>query len=94
MCTTASQNDLSVHNPLCQIYKTIRERHRQQSNVNDFKVILKVETSKQRRQYHLPTAGEVAVILPECQDNTQYEYRNVVIQNRNDELTFINKLHW
>ena len=94
MCTIASQNYLSVHNPFCQIYKTIREWHRQRNNVNDFEAILKAETSKQRRQYHLPAAGEVAVILPEFQDNTQYDYRNVVIQGRNDQLTFINELHW
>ena len=47
-----------------------------------------------RRRYNLPTADEVAVILPGMEgDSMQLSQRDIVLQNRAGGLQIINDLH-
>lgn len=89
------QDLLHAVNPFCQTLRSIRERVRLAVNDEcDVRMILRSETSTSRRQYHLPTASEVAVILPNHTENAEDLRRHIVIETRTGALQTINELNW
>ncbi|KAK5805645.1 hypothetical protein F5H01DRAFT_268272, partial [Linnemannia elongata] len=88
------QAALETSNRFCQAYKNIREREAEHGPIEDVKIVLKAtrETDGRRqRQYDLPSANEVAVLLPG--DDTAIERRDIVMQGRDGRLERIDEAH-
>ena len=61
---------------------------------DDVSICLQVTPGHDRRRYNLPTADEVAVILPGMEgDSMQLSQRDIVLQNHAGGLQIINDLH-
>ena len=75
------QDVLHRHNHYIALYKTARERIDEVGDLNDVHVRLHFAAETDQRRYNLPTAEEVAVILPG--DGAQpADYRDIIIQTR------------
>jgi len=97
-------NMLHDINPFINIYKTAKERLDQQTRLHpgeEVQVLLNpqlhliLEVGADRRCYNLPTADEVAMILPSEYSNTSF--RDIVLTKRTshgeEEFSFINPNH-
>ena len=75
------QDVLHRHNHYVAIYKTARERIDAAEDIPDVHVRLHFAAGTDQRRYNLPTAEEVAIILPG--DGAQpADYRDIIIQTR------------
>ncbi|CAO3564940.1 unnamed protein product [Mortierella alpina] len=68
-CMLSLQTMLEEKNRFCAVYKNIREREIAQGGVVEhYKILLKAEREKKkaprRRQYDIPSANEIAVLMP------------------------------
>lgn len=80
-------------NPLCQIYKSIWE-HEYGQDIQNLRILLKsghVAEGGHRGQYNLPTAPEIAVLLPNIE--TADQKRDIIIECREGGLKRIDKTH-
>ena len=78
---------LEISNRFCHLYKTIREREAEQGSTEDLTIVLKAAREvkgRRQRQYDLPSANEVAVLLPG--DGTATEPRDIRIEGRDGRL--------
>ena len=90
------QNMISQVNPFAGIYCSVRDRVRLPltDNSDDFRIILRMERATgDNRQYMLPSASEVAVLLPDQGDQASAG-RDIVVEGRNGRLHRIDELHW
>ncbi|KAK3804543.1 MAG: hypothetical protein JOS17DRAFT_693239, partial [Linnemannia elongata] len=88
------QTMLETSNRFCRMYKNIREREAEHGPVEDIRIVLKAarETDGRRqRQYDLPSANEIAVLMPG--DDTATEPRDIIIQGRDGHLERIKETH-
>ena len=88
------QTILETSNRFCHVYKTIREREVEEGPVEELKIVLKDarETNGRRqRQYDLPSANEIAVLMPG--DEAATEPRDIIIKGRDGFLKRINETH-
>ncbi|KAJ3766711.1 hypothetical protein FB446DRAFT_627941, partial [Lentinula raphanica] len=78
------QNLIRAINPYSSIYRHAYEILQQYPNVPDFSISLRVMPGQDRRRYNLPTADEVAAIIPG--DGTQVvDHRDIVLRIRAEE---------
>ncbi|KAG9319383.1 hypothetical protein KVV02_002733 [Mortierella alpina] len=89
------QTLLEGSNRFCNLYKTIREREAEQGGpIEDIKILLKgarEANGRAQRQYDIPSANEVAVLMPD--DGTATEPRDIVIQGKGGYLRRIFETH-
>ncbi|KAG9319178.1 hypothetical protein KVV02_003126, partial [Mortierella alpina] len=94
-CMLSLQTMLEEKNRFCGLYKTIREREAAQGGVVEhYKILLKAAREKKaprRRQYDIPSANEIAVIIPG--NETAAEKRDIVIEGKGGRLRRINETH-
>ena len=84
------------HHQYVPIYRHALEVLQQYDPNNDVSIRLRVAPGyhHHRGRYNLPTADEVAVILPGVDgDNSQYSQRDIVLQKRAGDLQIISDLH-
>ena len=88
------QNMLSNNHQYAPVYRHAYEILQHYNPENDVSIRLRVAPGHDRRRYNLPTADEVAVILPGVDgSNTQLRERDIVLQNRGGALQTISDLH-
>jgi hypothetical protein len=88
------QDMLLEHHQYASIYRHAYEILERYDPNDDVAIHLRVAPGHDRRRYNLPTADEVAVILPGVDgDNTQVSQRDIVLQNRTGGLQIISDLH-
>lgn len=82
-------------NLLCREYKNIREREAEQGGpIEELRIVLKAGrevNGRRQREYDLPSANEVAVLLPG--DDIATERRDIVIAGGDGELMNIFETH-
>jgi hypothetical protein len=84
------QDVLRQHNPYHAVYFTVMERiHNQQPTSLRLRTIVDKRTD--HRRYNLPTASEVALILPGSGDEV-FDRRDIVIHERDGRLKSISEL--
>jgi hypothetical protein len=84
------QTMLGEHHQYAPVYRYAFEVLRQYDAANDAVVRLRLSPGLDRRRYNLPTADEVAVVLP---DNPSKESRDIVLRLRSGPLHRISNLH-
>ena len=85
---------LEEKNRFCQVYKNIREREADAPPGDAHKIVLNASREpkgRKERQYDLPSAEEIAVLLPG--DGTATEPRDIIIQGRDGYFQRINENH-
>jgi hypothetical protein len=88
------QDMLLNHHQYAPIYRHAYEILERYDPDDDVSIRLRVAPGHDRRRYNLPTADEVAVILPGMEgDSMQLSQRDIVLQNRAGGLQIINDLH-
>jgi hypothetical protein len=88
------QNMLLNHHQYVPIYRHAYEILDRYDPDDDVSIRLRVSPGDDHRRYNLPTANEVAVILPGVDgDNTQHTQRDIVLQRHMGSLQIINDLH-
>jgi hypothetical protein len=88
------QDILLEHNKYTSIYRHAHEILKHYDPNDDISIRLRVTPGHDRRRYNLPSADEVAVILPGLEgDDTQVSRRDIILQNRTGSLQIINDLH-
>ena len=75
------QDVLHRYNHYIALYKTARERIDEAGNVPDVHVRLHFAAGSDQRRYNLPTAEEVAIILPGDGEQPA-DYRDIIVQTR------------
>lgn len=85
------QDVLHNHNPYARIYNYAHEVLNRYPDAEDVSVRLRVSPSLDRRRYNLPTADEVAVILPSNRSAT--DPRDIILHRRDGPLQRISDLH-
>jgi len=88
------QDMLLEHHPYASIYHHAYEILKDYDVGDDVSIRLRVAPGRDRRRYNLPTADEVAVILPgDSGEKTQISRRDIVLQLRAGGLQTISDLH-
>lgn len=90
------QEMVQTYNPYVLIYRHAFEILERYDPNEDVSIRLRVAPSYRhhRAQYNLPTADEVAVILPGVDgDDTRYTQRDIILQRHKGELQIISDLH-
>jgi hypothetical protein len=77
------QNVMLEHNAYASVYKHAHEILSEEHNVRTVNIRLRVMPGNDRRRYNLPTADEVAVILPG--DGVAQDKRDVILRFRDPE---------
>ncbi|KAF8577733.1 hypothetical protein K439DRAFT_1301036, partial [Ramaria rubella] len=72
------QEMLSAHNPLVTMYRQTAERLRAQPPAINIQARLTYKAHTDPRRYNIPTADEIAVILPG--DGTSHDHRDIILQ--------------
>lgn len=89
---------LEEHNPYVPLYRQAREILIQQERLNPgatdlhLRLEFKSNSAYDPRTYHLPTADEVAAIIPDGPTN-EGSHRDIVLRLRNNQLQRISELH-
>ena len=89
------QDALASVNPFVGLYRSVRERIRAPlTDTDDVRIVFRAErTTRTSRQYALPTASEVAVLLPDHADQPDAG-RDIIVEGRDGRLKRMNELHW
>ena len=88
------QDMLLNHHQYAAIYRHAYDILEHYDPMDDVSIRLRVAPGHDRRRYNLPTADEVAVILPgEAGDEGDHCQRDIVLQTHAGELQLINVLH-
>ena len=89
------QQAIANNNPFVNVYRSVRERVSAPlaDSTEDVRIVFRAErTTRASRQYALPSASEVAVLLPEHGDQPGVG-RDIVIEGRNGRLERMSELH-
>ena len=93
-CLREIQTTQENSNRFCHLYKTIREHEAEQGSTEGLTIVLKAAREVRgcrQRQYDLPSANEVAVLLPG--DGTATEPRDIHIEGQDGHLKSILDTH-
>ena len=92
---SAFQDALASVNPFVGLYRSVRERIRAPlTDTDDVRIVFRAErTTRTSHQYALPTASEVAVLLPDHADQPDAG-RDIIVEGRDGRLKRMNELHW
>jgi hypothetical protein len=72
------------HHRYVSMYKQVYEILQEHRNIPDYTIRLRILPGQDSRRYNLPTAAEVAVVLPG--DGTAQEHRDVILRLRDNKL--------
>ena len=86
------QQMMHDYNPYVNIFKQTYERMNQQPT-NDIRMVIRADTDVDRRRYNIPTASEVAAIIPGDGSNDQETLRDIVLFKFGREIHRINQLN-
>ncbi|KAF8074945.1 hypothetical protein FPV67DRAFT_1559562 [Lyophyllum atratum] len=84
------QELLLEHNQYAAVFKHVYEILQNYDTSHDVSVRLRVAPGNDRRRYNLPTADEVAIILP---GNPTTESRDIILRHRDGPLHRVSELH-
>jgi hypothetical protein len=88
------QDMLLNHHQYASIYRHAYEILEHYDPDDDVSIRLRVAPGHDHHRFNLPTADEVAVILPGVDGiNMQFMHRDIILQNRAGELQIISDLH-
>ena len=87
------QNMLLQHHQYVQVYRHAYELLGNYDPNEDVSIRLRVSPNLDRRRYNLPTADEVAVILPRTGDPAENNSRDIILHRRGGALQVISDLH-
>ena len=90
------QREITLLNPFAHAYRHVRERLTDPANTNieNLCIVLRAERlSGLNRQYSLPSASEIAVLLPD-QGQQPEVGRDIILQGRNGLVHRIDEMHW
>lgn len=82
---------LDEHNPLVKSFRMVRDRFQNDNQIN-VKLRLIRKRKDDGRMYNLPTASEVAALIPGDFNESKTE-RDIIVETRSGKLQRINELH-
>ncbi|PBL03182.1 hypothetical protein ARMGADRAFT_1094064, partial [Armillaria gallica] len=88
---TLLETILRTHHQYALIYRYAAEILEQYGDSSNKTITLRVDPTSDKRTHNLPTADEVAVILPDC--SSLSEYRDIILHRRDGPLKRIHSNH-
>ena len=86
------QNLLNDHHHYVAIYKQAHEILSKYPDADDASIRLRVDPSRDRRRYNLPTADEVAIIIPGDGEQAT-DGRDIILRNHQNSLKRVSDGH-